>query len=1011
MKKINKKILILIMTLSIFIFTGIGIYAYYSVNSSQNVNITTDINDENVVEIASFDSLFENSKVADYNSTKKISQTSPNNSRIILKLTDDIELIDDLIITKDVHLNLNNHTLKLNDHRLTFKHGYAGCFNIFGGNISQGENGLGKIDIDLINGSVKTNNINYYSDETNTTTTTEENCINIVNINKKYTAYSALYLVANSIASDINKKVEFANYDTVIANDYDINQEKFITSKECSYNNASEGCSYIYKDIDLPMHYLSTDIEITYSSTKTNVISNYGKFTAPLTEEDVTLTVSIYHSSWDDDDSTTEDDVTCDFKLHAVNLSNSTVKNNVAKDLIKTFLAKYYVNGSFVVNEDLTISNYYEFTQGVQLPLNALDENITYTYNTTDINGMDVSTTSNPITESNAYSFEPNDECYHLVVRVNDSENLTLNMYSVYVSDNETIARLILNKLYGGAIIYDSSQTEKILTQYSELSSTLDEIAYGYVTKYNITGLTYSLKANSDVNTYFEYDSENYKLTVIDGQNPPPKTSYVTATFTFGTAPNAETVNVDLYLNYLAESGDTLSGFLPYYNLYDPMVNEELTTSFEMPFSFNGGAPYTCYDVAYAFEKHTTENLNENFDYYTYTLGKPTGLTISLYYNGATQITFEYNGTTSLTSQLNGYNLRDIASYIDAKYIFSLDVQNAAATNTEILLIYNYKFNVGSEWARYQYTLDETTYLTTLTSSTFTLSGGLFYDSSSNSVNAIHDTNFFAWIYNNFNPGNGTINSGQVSSTSFIPVDWLSLDVALDKDEDSSLSSVSDYYGIGNLTHITKVNLNGIQLSASLVTSIASMSSVSTLKLKGCSISDISSIFNMNSVKVLDVSNNSISDFSGLTNMESLEEVYLYGNNTSSTIIGSNGILNYQTYYDLIKDGIAVFNLESEGVPQLFGNSDEPNDYIRLKSIVYQDKLSSKQSIETLYVPFSNLTYSDFGLSNTGGDHSLTWSYESGKTVNTATYFMVTYRFTSNSTVYNLIVKYYVDRY
>jgi hypothetical protein len=162
----------------------------------------------------------------------------------------------------------------------------------------------------------------------------------------------------------------------------------------------------------------------------------------------------------------------------------------------------------------------------------------------------------------------------------------------------------------------------------------------------------------------------------------------------------------------------------------------------------------------------------------------------------------------------------------------------------------------------------------------------------------------------------------------------------------------------------------------------------------------------MTSVKFLDVSNNSINDFNGLMNMTNLEEVYLYGNNTSDALNGSNGILNYQTYYDLLRNGVGVYNLVSEGVAQLFADSDEPNDYIRLKSIILQDKLSDDVSIETLYAPFSGLNYSAFGLDNQYG--TITWGYESGKTVYTATYITLTYTFSGNNT---LVVKFYVERY
>jgi len=1005
MKKINKKVLIIVITLVLIVSCGIGGFAYYSATSNQAVTAGTTIADENVIEIASFDQLFTYSKAETYNDKNIVSDSE---DRIILKLTDNVTLVSDLEVTADVHFNLNGKTLNLNDYELSFRHGYAGCFALYRGTVQNGTVGNGKITIDLPNASFVTDNVAYNHSGT---ALTQDDVVNILSIDSKYTAYRALYYVSDSIGSDLNSKIELEDYDTVSDEDYTITQDKFITTKDtCVYNsNSIDVCSFAYKDLDLPMHYLSTDVSITYTSSNENIVSNKGKVTIPSTTADVTLTATINHESWDNP-------VSCAFKLHVVNLSNQTVKNNIANQLIKAYLAPYYVEGDLVVNETTTISGYYyEFKNGLQLPLSALDGSITYSYTMTDYNNTLVNTTSSA--NGNAYLLQPNDNCYHLVVRINNNTNLTLNMYSQYVGDKETIARLILNKLYGGSIIFDSSETEKELYRYSELGSTLDSTTYSYVTAYNITGLTYSLKTGSEALDYYSYS--NYVLSLNDNI-PPVKTSYLTASFTFGTGANAEVVDVDLYINYLAESGDTLAGFLPYYNLYDPMVAEQLTSSFEMPFSFGTGAPYICYDFSYDYELDTTTENEEVINYYDFTLGKPAGLKIVLYYNGAERFTFSaYSSQTSFTSQLDSYltsagvTLRQIAEYGDAKYIFKIDAQNATVDDVETLLIYNYKFNPASNWRRYDYTINGNSYVTELTSSLFTVCGGLFYNSSVTQLNCVKDSNFFTWIYNNFNPNGDTITASSVNSDSFIPTLWLSIDVALDYTQDSSLSSVNDYSGIGLLKSITKVNLSGVTLTANVISGLSSMTSVTELRLSGCGLTSITNICTMNTVKVLDVSNNGINKFDDLIKMKNLEEVYVYSNNatTNNPINGSLGITNFQTYNDLIKKGIAVFNQVSDGIPVLYTDSDDYNDYAKIKSIIYQNKLSTDVSIESVYSMFRNFTATSFDLQNTGG--TLTWNYqtsdEDGNTYTeyTATYFYAQYVFNNNT----LIVKFYVDRY
>ena len=1014
MRKLNRKIVITIITISIlFLAIGIGVYAYFRATSTKDVTASTAITNESVIEIASFDDLFDYSKASQYNDKESVSNS---NNRKILKLTSDISLTTDLVITSDVHLYLNGKILNLNDHKLTFNHGYAGVFNIYSGTINLGTNGNGKLIVDLPKASLITNGMIYKSGDT---TTTESACIEVLNIDSKYTAYSALYLVSNNLASDLDKRVKFEDFDSVNDNSFTISQDKFIKSKTCSFNsNNSDTCSFVYKDLDLIDHYLSTDVNISYSSSNTAILSNDGKVTLPSTSSDVNLTVTINHESWDNP-------ISCIFKLHVVNLSNTTVKNNVAKDLIKAYLSDYYHGNDLRINETIILTGYYYgFDHGVTLPLTALGDNITYSYTLKDLSGNVVNTTSH--TEGNTYVLEPNSKCFKLVINYNNNVAEELNMYSQYAGDRETIARLILNKLYGGSIVFDSSSQSKELFEYSDLETELDSITYGYVTSYNITGLSYSLKASTDAETY--YNLSNYELTVADGEVPTAKASYITVTFTFGSDASSETLDIDLYIDYLASSGNTVAGFLPYYNLYDPQVVSYMTQSFEMPFCFGTGAPFICYDFANVFTKTETTVEGEDITYYTYTYGMPTTLKIVLYYNGQERFTFtNYTTQTSFTSQLNshlsssGLTLAQIASYGDAKYIFKIDSQNAEANSSKLLLLYNYTFTSSStpSWNLYNYHINNTDYVTELTATEFTVDGGLFYSTSSNAINAVADKYFFIWIYNNFNPDTTAIDLtiSNVDSNSFIPKSWLSLDVALDKTQDNTLSNVTNYQGIGNLTNITKVNLSGITLSASVLSSISSMTSVTNLNLSNCGITDISSICTMNSIKVLDVSRNSINDFNSLVNLKNLEEVYVYSNNATNDnpILGSLGITNLQAYNDLLRNGVAVFNQVSGDVPVIYADSDDYNDYVKLKSIIYQNKLSTKVSITTLYSNFQTAyavaNNNSLQLVNSGG--SFNWGYQTsdsdGNTYNqyTATYFYLNYTFSGN--VVN--VKFYVDRY
>ena len=986
MKKLNKLSILLISSIFIFaVAVGISIFAYFSVSSNQAVSATTGITTENVVNITSFDDLFNNSKSGNYNDSNEVYDSE---SRKILRLTNSIELKTDLIITNDIHLDLNNKKLNLNDKTLTFKHGYYGCFSIYGGTIEKGSSGLGKIDIDLPNASFITTGVTYQS---NNNASTQDACLNIINIDPKYSAYSALYLVGNAIDSSLNDRIEFKNYDTVSDNSFSLTQDKFITTKnKCILNSdTNEVCSYIYKDIDLPTHYLSTDIKIEYSLDDDTYIDEYGKYTAPTASADATLTATVSHENWDTSYS-------CAFKLHIVNLEDQTTKDNVALQLIKDYISEYYIANTLRVDETRSITNYYGFPNAIELPTTALGGNIEYEYSMTDYNNITVNTTSHPNNE--VYVLEPNSDCFHLIVRLNDNQNVSLNMHSNYDSDYETIARLIINKLYGGSITVDSSKNQKTLYTLNNMINGIDNVdildatTKSYISTYNITSVTYTLKTGTDAVDF--YTLTDYLLAVKANASPDIKSEALTMTFTFGSGANAVNVPIDLYINYMAEGGNTLSGFLPYYTEFNTHVQDELIDEFEMPFYYGGGAPYVCYDVAYNYEttiNYTTTKMTQytpNFDAYNVTLGIPDCLDIILYYNGAERYTFTKGQTTSLTSELDTYFSAAAASN-DAKYIFRLNAQGSFANDCNVILIYNYKFKTSDTWKRYEYSVKDDqnvthSYLTDLTISPFTISGGLFYNTTSTKSNAIHDATFFKWIYNNFNTDENATALTTVTANSFIPVGWLSQDIAIDITVDSTLNSVSDFYGIGNLNNVKKVNLSGKTLSSAVLTSLAGLQNATILKLSGCGIDNVSAISTMTSVRELDISNNNISYFDELINMNNLFLVVLYGNKPTDAIIGSKGICNFQTYYDLIKNGVSVYNQVSTYVDDnsvsheiavLFADSDDYNDYVRLKALITQNKLSKNVSITKLYTDTLNqISITDIELKYNSGN--LTWGYE-----------------------------------
>lgn len=1023
MKKKLGIIFSIIFTLALI--SSISVYAYIrSAAGNKDINGSSTITEDNTIEVASFSDLFEAGTDSLYNEKNNVSDYE---ERKVIKLTANITLTSDLVLTRDIQIDLNGYTLDLNNYVLAFNHGYAGCSGIYGGTIETGlvDSGTssGMIVVDLVKSGFTTNGVTY---KKNNVASTEASVITVLDIDEKYSAYSALYMVGKALNSSLNESPDFKNYNTVSDSAFTLTIDKFLPSMVCDIADTDEYCAFVYKDLDLPFNYLSSDISISYSSSNQAVVSNYGNVSITANSTDVTLTATVSKTGWTNSYSVA-------FKLHVVKLLDSTTKAKVSNTLIQSYLKPYYNDDSLIIQEEVLFSDYYYgFEHAIELPKSALDGTITYTYSVTNYTGA---TILGRISDTgNVAYFEPSSSCYHLVIN-----GTSYNMYSTYISTKESVAYLILNHLYGGAIIYDKTYPNLQLETVTTINAGDNTVVKNLLLEHGVTAINYSIKASTTVEEY--YSITNNVLSILSGVVPPDKAEYVTVTFTFS---DLTTVAIDVYVDYLDSTGSILSSFLTYYNIYDPTVPSELLTSFEMPFAYNDSntstphliAPYMVYDVA----TYTVSSLDigggNSMDYYNITYNKPINLKIELYYNGASRYTFTaYSTQTSMSNQLDSYlstnhlTLQDIASYSDAKYIFSINAKESLTTNQRLILIYNYKFNASdASWTMYANSISNTSYLTDLNTTPFIVLGGLFYSangktaSGTSVLHAVKDSTFFTWIYNKFKPSQIATISTFDENTTIIPIDWLSQDILISS-SDTALASVNDYSGIGYLKNVTTVDLSGSPVSSDVIVGLSGMPSLTTLVLRNCGITDISALSNLTTVKVLDISNNSIDYFNALSDVTCLEKVYLYNNvpndATAQKYIGSLGICNFQAFQDLMRNGCSVYNMVSNNIPVLYAESNSIDDFRRLKAICYQDKLKLGLDITDLYEGFeaigrniTNVTGNNrpgnnpFGLQTAG---RLDWGYESGKTPGEATYFYVT--LTYSGTNYVLTVKYYVDRY
>lgn len=977
------KKIFLIFALSILAVAGVaaaGIFAYFSSSASSSKGVKTEIVDGAfIAQVSSFDELYEVSKSEYYNDKNIVSET-----RKVIRLTGDISLPVDLVVTADVHIDLNGHTLDLNERVLTIQHAYAGSFVIYNGTMSANN---GKLVIDTPNAAVEYDDA--FSDFTS-----------VISQEFDYTAYAALYAATDGLGSALEKRPARLNYTAFTAGkpaDGVYDPSVFLAQK--THESNTEACVYVAvgRDLILPARYLATGYTITYASAAPAILSDAGN---ALSAGDTTLTVTVT-------DDTGANSASVTLPVHVVASGTAAV----AEVLLKSYFAGYYRTGS-VVSDGITHSaEYYLFSNGMELPLKDEDLGITLTY--TPLRGDKSNAATTSATENGVYVFEPNDQCAYLRVTLNGSASVyfDLPVYSNYVANGETAARSILNRLYGGAIVYDSTQSYTVLYDLAYVAA--DSALGRYVTDYDITGISYAIKAGSAAADSYEI-VEGKLMRKAGSVIPAEKLEFITCTFTFGSGAEQTSLAVDLYVLYVTGNEGTANNFLIYYNNYDGKVPSETSVTFEMPFSYNGGAPYSAYEFAlnYTFDEETGVYTLTDSAY-----SSPAAISLVLKYGTNSSDEFSYAGGTSLSAQFNtwlttnGLTLAGLASQ-GAVWEITVTANQSVFEDSEVLLLYKYTFEsnaAGSapSWTVYRAAIEgadgAATYeFTQSTVSPFTLKGGVFYDASSAATNAVNDSVLFSWMKSSF---------GIAGNVELIENDALTLPVTVDVTVSATLASVKNWNGIQYLTGATAVNLTGVTVDDALIQILNQMTFLQSLIMQNCSLTDTEiSGLALPKLRTLNVADNGVNDFSWLTvdNFPALQRVYVYGNENADGYRGSTGMSNYQTFEDLVRAGVNVYNtLNSNSVPMLFESSTDLNDYRRLKSIVYQSVLKTGVSITTVYSRFMGLTTSDFSLegSYTG---TVVWDYGGGTNDEDATWFSAT---VTTTTGVELTVKFYVDRY
>lgn len=973
MTKAKRIILIFALCILAAAASAAGVFAYFSRASAKTETISTEIAEDGekafVAEVNDFDGLYRATKSEYYNDKNILSVIEENDvDRKIVRLGGNITLNNDLYVTADVHIDLNGKMLALNGHTLFVQHGYAGVFSIYNGTMS------------VNNGEVVIDTPNAYT-EIGNGVIADGNAVHILSSDFGYTAYAAVYEVAKGLSSDLEKRparLSYTKYSAKTANEL-ADPGVYLATK--THNETSEACAYLAKGkaIALPSHFLATGYALSYSSRDPNVLTNGGE---PVAAGNTILTVTAAHGN---------DAFSVNFSVHVVEQGTT----EIAETLLRSYLSAY-----------LNSNGAYEFSAGVELPTKDDDLGISLEYK------PDVEMTSYP--KESVYVFEPNKNCKKLTVtvKVNGNENgeFTLDIYSNYVAQNETVAWLILDRWYGGSVVYDSTLESTKLYMLDDLKT--NEDLNSYIADYQITDISYALTEAAQA--YYSIDS-NGELRMHYGATPLKAVTGIECTFTFGSDAAAKTVTVELSILYVTGSEGTASSFLMYYNNYNGQVPLETSETFTMPFQYGGGAPFTVYEFSYNYTVAAD-------GVYTITRnGAPAA--ISMVLKGSDEKTlFSTEDTSNVVESFNTWLAGDGKTYTlktlaeaGAKWEITVEPTKMTDKDVPVVMLYRYTFASPAEgrqpnWNPYQTNVNasvdgaQAEYKYTESSvSSFVLKGGVFLDENNSADNAVNDEALFNWMLKTY---------GIETGKTFIELDDLKRNAVLDVTTDEDLKKVTTWKGVKYLTGVTQAILSGATNID--ITHLDSMTELQKLDLSDCRLNetDLQKLTHLDKLRELNVSSNSVLSFDWLTikNFPALQKVYVYGNTSNNEYQGSEGMSNFQTFEDLARAGVSVYNtLNSNKVPMLFAESTERNDYRRLKSLVYQSSIAAGADITSVYKGFETLTTTLLKMTeNRYSENKITWAYGGGTNEYDATWFSATVKTTGGIT---MTVKFYVDRY
>ena len=934
MRKFNKFLIIIGISIILLIPTVVYAANYFSSIKQSNdiVNNNTSFA-PNYTSIRSYEDLVYNSLY-----DEDLSNSNNHSNPKFLQFNDNIRLFSDLVIYTDVNINLNGKTLDLNGHNLTFKNSYYTNLIIENGTITNSKTNESKLTFDLPNGIAAYENV---IDQNPTGT------INVVVANQNPD------MVLNNALNYAVFKLYGYNYG------FELYRNNNPTCRTCQFeHNSSETCCvYAISDLEFIDHLYGYNIQYSYVSKDTTVLSNKGNLLKSGTVE-LTITARI--------------GATSSSRTIYVHSLDSNQYNDAGLSLLLQYFEPYYDSGNDV----------YNFSAEVLIPKNIPYLDITLGYTFHDSSKQSISGITADSLDANYYIMTVNSVVNSITITANKddtSKSCSINVAGNAVSniiDKNTIARKLVSKIVGNeiGITKDSSgingYTKKTLsTDYSEFSS-------------YVSGISYKLVNNSD--NIYNINSDNVLHVNPSGErllNPEESLTSTavicTVTFRIDCGLKPESVNeieVSVPIKYINNDGEQtgLASFRPYYVQFDKWISLASGGQTINDFTLRGtvGNDYPIINLIpqiYSNEGLLIKGVIKNGGTYP-VYSRKDGTSYYLVDNVETPIDdsnsiipvsdiiqFSYIYEGQEIKDKNNVTAKMVASG-NLRYKITINKNYVLESVSTVGLYYEYKMNENSDWTT------EGDFI-----SYFNLPG--IFRCGENE--RFTDETLFNYIKGLPVYGSQT-------------TDYFDTKLLINKATfDVSGKTITSFKGLEAFKNVTSLNASNSGFTTNDIKYVAKMDSLETLNISSNVLSDyssstygfptgtktdfISELASLKYLTTLDVSNNKIYDFSGLVNLPAIKTIYLQKNLFEYTvsffgftfdigaivnqIYGSKGALNTAVYSQLLAKEVSIYNdVDASGnLIKFVSEGDVAAIYKNLTNVEYQNKLADGVDIETLF--------------------------------------------------------------